>query len=165
MRHLWYLTAEIVTIALWSKNVPDTDRRALADRLLAVKPAADLKSPQDRYDSGFGKPKFPDSVTATTTLVDLVGNDSWYMFETLELDSMLLNKDVSYWESSDEYLVAITSIESLNAINDGAERGVKLSSDFLSASKNEGYYQDVLQVVEQDRHRQPNLRKRKQTSE
>jgi len=72
---------------------------------------------------------------------------------------------VSDWESSDEYLAAITSIESLNAINGGVERDVKLSSDFLSASKSEGYYQNVLQVVEQDRHRQPNLRKRKQTSE
>ena len=164
-RHLWYLTAEMVPLALWSKNVPDTDRRALADRLLAVKPAADLKSPQDRYGSGFGKPKFPESITATTTLTDLVGSDSWYIFDILQLDSTFLNKDVSDWASSDEYLAAITNIESLNAINDGAERGVKLSSDFLSASKSEGHYQDVLQVVEQDRHRQPNLRKCKPTSE
>src|SRR6218665_1570659 len=149
----------MVSLALWSKNVLDTDRRALADRLLAVKSAADLKSPQERYGSGFGKPKFPDSITATTTLADLVGRDSWYTFETLKLDSTFFNKGVSDWESCDEYLAAITSTESLNAINDGAERGVKLSSDFLSASKSEGYYQDVLQVVEQDRHRKSNLRK------
>jgi len=89
----------------------------------------------------------------------------WYTFEILQLDSTFLNEDVSDWKSSDKYLAAITNIESLNAINDGAERGVKLSSDFLSASKSEGYYQDVLQVVGQDRRRQSNLRKRKQTSE
>src|SRR6218665_267973 len=75
-RHLWYLAAELVYLALWSKNGLDTDRRALADRLLAVKPAADLKSPQDRYGLGFGKLKFPDSITAKTTLADLVGSDS-----------------------------------------------------------------------------------------
>ena len=74
--HLWYLTTERVPLALWSKNVLDTDRRALVDRLLAVKPAADLKS-QDRYGLGFGRPTFPDSITATTTLADLVGSDSW----------------------------------------------------------------------------------------
>jgi len=34
--------AEMVPLALWSKNVPDTDHCALADRLLAVKSAADL---------------------------------------------------------------------------------------------------------------------------
>jgi len=71
MRHLWYLTAEMVPLALCCKNFPDTDRRALADRLLTVKPTADLKSPQDRCGSGFEKPKFPDSITATTTLADL----------------------------------------------------------------------------------------------
>src|SRR6218665_698090 len=76
MRQLWYLTAELGPLALWSKNVPDTDRRALADRLLAVKPAADLKSLQYRYGSGFGKPTFPDSIAAKTTLADLVGSDS-----------------------------------------------------------------------------------------
>src|SRR6218665_3025911 len=83
-------------------------------------------------------------------------------------DSTFLNKDVSELESSDEYLDylgAITSIESLNAVNDGAERGVKLSSDCLSASKSEEYYQDVLQVVEQDRHRKSNLRKLRPASE
>ena len=42
-----------------------------------------------------------------------------------------------------------------------AERGVKLSSDFLASPKGKGHYQNVLQVVEQDRHRQPDLHKRK----
>jgi len=63
-------------------------------------------------------------------------------------------------------LAAITNIESPNAINDGVERGRKQSSDFLSASKSKGHYQerhvlcygncrihqDVLQVVEKDRY-------------
>jgi len=49
-------------------------------------------------------------------------------------------------------LVAITSIESPDAINDGVERGRKLSSDILLASKSKGHYQDVRQVVEQDRY-------------
>jgi hypothetical protein len=156
MRHLWYLTAEMVPLALWSKKVLDTDRRALADRLLAVKPVVNLKSPQDRYGSGFGKPKFPDSITATTTLADLVGRDSWY-----NLTVRFSIRTMSEWASIDEYQAAIANIEAINAINDGAERGVKLSSDFLTASKHEGHYQNVLQVVEQDRHRQSNLRKRK----
>ena len=67
----------MVPLALWSKNVRDTDRHALADHLLAVKPAADLIEPQDRYGSGFGKQKFPDSITANTTLTDIVGSESW----------------------------------------------------------------------------------------
>ena len=38
---------------------------------------------------------------------------------------------------------------------------MKLSADFLAAAQSEEHYQNVLQVVEQDRKRTPNLRKRK----
>lgn len=58
-----------------------------------------------------------------------------------------------------------TKNHSLNVVNDCAERGVKLSSDFLAASKGEDHYQKVLQVVEKNRKQQPNLRKRKKDSE
>ena len=37
-RHLWYLTAEMVLLALFSNKVPQEEKRALPDRLLTVKP-------------------------------------------------------------------------------------------------------------------------------
>ena len=164
-RHLWYLTAEMVPLALWSSKVPAVERRRLADRLLAVKPALELQSPQDRFGSGFGKPKFPNFITISTTLADLVGSDSWYTFAVLKINSEFLTEDVSDWSSHDGYQAALTNIEALNVINDSAERGVKLSADFLSTSKKEEHYQNVLQVVEGDRSRQSNLRKRKPTTQ
>ena len=90
------------------------------------------------------------------------------MFEILQVDTQFLNEELSDWWSRNDYQTAMRNIEALNVINDCAERGVKLSSDFLSASKtehSEQHYQDVLQVVEQDRQRQSNPRKRKPTSE
>ena len=33
-KHLWYLTAEMVPLALWSINIPANERRDIADRLL-----------------------------------------------------------------------------------------------------------------------------------
>jgi len=33
-RHLWYLTAEMVPLALFRHDVPETERRALVDALL-----------------------------------------------------------------------------------------------------------------------------------
>jgi hypothetical protein len=59
------------------------------------------------------------------------------------------------------YQASKANVLAINVVNDCAERGVKLSSDFLSSAKNEEHYQNVLQVVEHDRKRQPNLRKRK----
>jgi len=35
-------------------------------------------------------------------------------------------------------------------VNDSAERGVKLSSDFLISAKSEKHYQNVLQVIEKN---------------
>ena len=39
----------------------------------------------------------------------------------------------------------------LSVNNDAAERGVKLSSDYLKCARSEDHYQNVLQVVEGDR--------------
>lgn len=157
--HLWYLTAELVPVALWSNKVSEDARRDLADKLLAIKPDAVLLSPQQRFGTGFGKPRFPTSITLTTTLADLVTTDSWYVFHLLQLDPQFLTEDVAAWPSSATYQSSLINLRTLNLVNDCAERGVKLSSDFLSSAKGEEHYQNVLQVVEQDRKRQQNLRR------
>ena len=57
-RHLWYLTSEMVPIALFSGKVPAEQRHALALSLLATKPESPLPSPENRFGTGFGKPNF-----------------------------------------------------------------------------------------------------------
>ena len=52
-------------------------------------------------------------------------------------------------------------INSLKCVNDCAERGVKLGADFLAAAKIEQRYQNILQVVENDRKVLPNQRNKK----
>ena len=50
-------------------------------------------------------------------------------------------------------------VDKLQVVNEAAERGVKVSHDFLGVTRDEKYFQDVLQVVESDRQRIPNQRK------
>ena len=57
-RHLWYLTAEMVPLALFSNNVPDTERRALANRLLSVKPKERLQLRRTDLDRALGNLNF-----------------------------------------------------------------------------------------------------------
>ena len=57
------------------------------------------------------------------------------MFEILQVDTRFLNEDVSDWSNRNDYQAAMTNIEALNVINDCAERGLNLSSDFLSTLK------------------------------
>lgn len=46
----------------------------------------------------------------------------------------------------------------MSVVNDAAERGVKLASDFVSSSRNEDTFQENLQVIEKHRKNVPNLR-------
>ena len=162
-QHLWYLTGEMVPLALFSSVVPVSERRALADKLMStgIQPATPVTRPLQRFGTEFGKPAFPSDITESTTLADLVIPDSWYMMYILQLDTSFLADDVESWPSSAAYLTSAANVLALNVINDCAERGVKLSSDFLTTARSEQHYQNVLQVVEQDRKQQPNVRKRK----
>ena len=48
----------------------------------------------------------------------------------------------------------------MSVVNDAAERGVKLASDFVSSSKNENTFQKNLQFIEKHRTDVPNLRRK-----
>ena len=56
--HLWYLTQEMVPIALFSAKVPADEKRNLADSLLAIKFKMDLMTPQNRFGTGFASQSF-----------------------------------------------------------------------------------------------------------
>ena len=128
---LYYLTQEMVSIALFSAKIPAEEKQNLADSLLAIKSKMDLVTPQNRFGTGFGKPKFPSNIALTTSLSDLVGTDSWFLFHILQLDPQFLTDDVTNWPESASYQTLLTNLQALNVVNDWAERGVKLSSDFF----------------------------------
>ena len=71
--HQWYLTEEMVPLALFSSKVPPEQCSALADKLLAVKSTTDRVAPLNRFGTGFGKPKFP----AVITLVSNPRRSGW----------------------------------------------------------------------------------------
>lgn len=156
-RHLWYLTAEMVPLALFSQHLPESERKALADALLTIKPASDLQAPLNRFGAGWGKPKFPSVViNETTRLCDFVGEDSWFTIYCLQLNVSFLPLPVNKWQSNEAYIASL-----VNVVNDGAERGVKLASDFVDTARDDKHFQNVLQVVEEDRKAVPDLRRRK----
>ena len=114
----------------------------------------------DRFGTGFGKPIFPTQLSASTTLADLVTQDSWFTFSLLHLQPDFLSEDVSTWEDNLSFKASKANLKAVNVVNDAAERGIKLSSDFLASSKVEVQYQSNLQVVAKSRCDQPNLRRK-----
>jgi len=103
-QHLWYLTAEMIPLALFSSLVPMHERRDLADKLLSIQPMAPVDQLLQRFGTGFGKPAFPVDITESTTLADLVGPDSWCMMHILQLDTSYLEKDVESWPNCAAFL-------------------------------------------------------------
>ena len=159
-RHTWYLTAEMVVLALFGKVVPATERRALADALLTIKPDNMLLAPKNRFCTGFGKPRFQD-ITTSTKLADLVGEDSWFTICLLKLDVSFLDVEIETWDRNACFIRSQCIIDNLNVVNDCAERGVKLCSDFVSVARGEEHFRNVLQVIEHDRKTMPNLRNKR----
>jgi hypothetical protein len=164
-RHLWYLTAEMVPLALFSDRVPAVERRALADALLALRPLTSLQAPTNRFGNGWGKPRFPSSIDSSTRLCQLVDIDSWFTMYRLQLDSSFFDLPVDEWDQTAAYIASARNVEAVNVVNDCAERGVKLASDFVETARSDEHFQNVLQVVEKDRKRLPNLRRKRRNNE
>ena len=112
-----------------------------------------------RYGSGFGKPGFPESAESYD-ISDYLGPDSIGFFTTLGLDYSFIENPVEEWETMESYQRALFCVKNLSVVNDGAERAVKLTSDFNATAKIEEKFQDILQVVELDRKMIPNQRKK-----
>jgi hypothetical protein len=57
--------------------------------------------------------------------------------------------------------ISLSSAENVKAVNvmsDAAERGVKLATDFVDTAQSDEHFQYILQVVENNRKKNPNLR-------
>ena len=113
---------------------------------------------QNRHGTDYGKPKFPEELESYR-IVDYIGPDSPGLFVMIRLDPSFLYRPVSTWHRLDAYNEAKKRVRNLKVINDGAERGVKLTSDFLGCAKTEDRLQNVLQTVENDRKLAPDQRK------
>ena len=160
-RHLWYLTPELAFLSIFSEAVPSEERESLAQKLLDVKPVSSPEVPTNRFGTKFGKPRFPE-ISKTTKLSDLINEDSWFVIHTLNLNVDFLCENVCTWSKNEDFLNSKSKVDKLNVVNDCAERAVKMTNDFVGSSKEEDQFQNVLQVVESDRKKKPNLRRKAQ---
>ena len=82
-------------LSLFDDDVaPDVERYALAQQMLAVKPDEKRTQPLHRFGNGFGKPRFP-TVDYSTRLADPASGDSWFLMDSLAIDSSFLELPVS----------------------------------------------------------------------
>ena len=76
-----------------------------------------------------GVPIFP-VISIDTRVSSLIGRNSWFLFEALKLDTSWMSQPIANWEKYEDYVKALKFATHVKVVNDLAERGVKLASDF-----------------------------------
>lgn len=150
--HLWYLGSELVILSLFSDKVPDDIKHRMFDKMKML----DSGKWDDRCQ------RLIDSKNLfKKNLDELVGPSSMMALKSLQLDiDFMFKNDVHEWKNLNDYKAAQKTVNSIQVVNDNAERTLKLMTDFNeSLTTNEGKKQQTIQVIEDHRKRVPNTKK------
>lgn len=144
--HLWYLSEQLVNLALFDDNVSNDVKEKM---VLAMEQVDGDKEPPKRrklcIDNLMGK-----------NVSDYCSKNSRGLFRMLDLPQDFLEIPVSEWNGSPQYLNAKKAAMALAVTNDHAERGVALIENLSGKlTKDEEQLQFLLQCVAEHRKRFP----------
>lgn len=152
--HLWYLSEELVALAMFDPSVPVDTKRVMAQAIVGAEVIATSSSCPKRV-------KIAPKSIQDATLPQFVSKNTRNFFEALDIDTGFLQADPDTWDSRDDYKAACVITHNLKVVNDSAERGVALIEEYNSLLTNdEEQKQYLLQVVQDHRSRFPDAKKR-----
>ena len=93
LKHAWYLVEESVIFSL-SGRASSEAKRAIAYELRLMPYSEEFRRK---------KPVLPQRMDENTTVVDLFGPDSWFIFEALSMDYDWLSQSVTTWNMSSSF--------------------------------------------------------------
>ena len=139
-RHTWYLTEELVLLALADVNLDYEVKIKMLKRLLEFDVSKKFK---------VSKPQLP-TLQESTELFDLVGPQSWVLLkvadiDTTELESWVEDQNTPSLESF------ISFVKNSMWVNDCAERNIRLIQNFVNSHKSEDMNQNVMLVARDNR--------------
>ena len=154
--HTWYMNQEYVVFNLFSELVDDKIKKEIVEKLELANPP--------KYSFGFppNPVKLPlDKKSGKKVCVsDFVGHGSLFIFDIMKFDRDWLQLPISSWKSNASYLEMEQYLKTLLVVNDAAERGIKLVSEYVDClTKDSANRQDLLQVVEAHQKLFPNCNK------
>lgn len=152
--HLWYLNAETAAMSFFDENVSLDIKRKMVLEL----------NPYDEIDEFFPK-RIQIKVNDIGSYLDkemdhFVCPQTLNFFRRFGIDEGFLKKDPSVWSEDENYGKGLKIVKQLKVINDVAERGVRLFSDYNEIlSRNEQQKQCILQIVSEYRKNNPDANK------
>ena len=152
-RHGWYIVPQMIPFALFSSQTSHDDKSVLASKILTFEHEIPVSYP-------LVKPTFPE-ISESTNIVDLVSKESFMFFTILKTDWQWLHLSPLQWEDNPSYKEAETFVRTVKVLNDLAERGIKLITDYAHClTKDEEMRKILLHGVEQNRRKYPDFRKK-----
>ena len=153
-RHLWYLTPQLVVLALFDDDLQDDEKQQMAHTLTQIQ-RPDVINP--------GKPDF-EPVAAKLgpempELSSFITAKSWLLFNLLHSRCAWLNHHPSVWHQDPEFTFLRSFCQDLQVVNDSAERAVKDVQDFAEVTRDPAHRDDIILVANDHRGRVAHLRK------
>lgn len=147
--HVWYLLEETIGFAFFDPTISIEEKRKMVENLKLPSRQSDREISLKAIRSFKSK-----------NLSDFVTEATLRFFDRFSISTDFLSDDPSTWTTNEEYLDGSSFCRGLNVVNDLAERGVKLMTDFNNILTNdEETKQYLLQVVENYRREYPTFRK------
>jgi len=149
--HLWYISEELVGLALFDTRVPVEMKRLMLAAMEDPAPDHPPKRPKVKSTAFLSSGGLEQFCTVNTKR----------LFQLLVLPQAFLTKDPSEWEKEESFLEALKIVKGLAVVNDRAERGVALIQEFnKKLTRGEEQLQFLLQVVSDHRRQFPDCNKK-----
>lgn len=139
--HLWYLNEALVGLAFFDDRVDLVEKRSMVKAL--------KNSGSSSYES---RKSLKKEEVIQKQLSHFVTSNTLEFLKEYEVDvEEWISVDPALWKENDYFLKAKDFFQHLSVVNDCAERGVKLASEYVNKFKEEKSMQEILQVTEQNR--------------
>ncbi|XP_061705695.1 uncharacterized protein LOC133516690 [Cydia pomonella] len=154
-KHLWYLTDEVAIMAIFDEEVGVEVKMRMVSKL-----ECDNEKPHQQEKRYIPSKQEMAKTLFSKSMDDFVSTKSKDLFTRLKIDTSFLRVPVFMWNQDDAYLNALSKISNLRAVNDTAERAVKLMQDFHGLiTADEEQKQFLLRCVQEHRKLYPDCKK------
>jgi hypothetical protein len=140
---MWYLSQELVVMALCDPGTTVEDKEAIAEALVS----SDRPQHFDPEPTVHQTEMLIGKAADEPHLAHFVGPRSWILFDILDVDVQFLSQHPTMWPGNPSYLSFARIIQSIECVNDAAERAVKDVVDYINYSDDVERNDDVILVV------------------
>jgi len=154
--HLWYLNPELAALGLFDSTVPYDIKEKMAKNITSGEEDENIGVTIKKVT--LYQNQVPEYMEKE--LDYFVSPESLNLFKRINLKPTFLNQNPKIWEKDANFSAAKKFFEKLSVVNDSAERGVKLISEYNTIlTKDEDQKQFILKIVKDYREQFPKVTK------